>query len=117
YRKIAASSSSTGLPGDNTNALNIIKLAEENLSELGGKTFTGFYKGIVSDVATLTSSAYDSLTFDAKLLKEISMRRESISGVSLEEEAANLIKYQRAFEAGARIIKVTDELLQTVINL
>jgi len=117
YRKIAASGSFAGLPGDNTNALNIIKLTEENLSELGGKTFTEFYKGIVSDVAKLTSSASDSLTFDAKLLEEISMRRESISGVSLEEEAVNLIKYQRALEAGARIIKVTDELLQTVINL
>ncbi len=117
YRKIAASGSYSGLPGDNTNALNIINLAEKNLSELGGKTFTGFYKGIVSDIAMLTSSASDSLTFDAKLLEEINMRRESISGVSLDEEAANLIKYQRAFEAGARIIKVTDELLQTIMNL
>ncbi len=117
YRKIAASGSSAGLPGDNTNALNIISLAEENLSELGGKSFTGFYKGIVSDIAILASSANDSLTFDTKLLEEINARRESVSGVSLEEEAANLIKYQRAFEAGARIIKVTDELLQTIMNL
>lgn len=117
YRKIAASGSVTGLPGDNTNALNIINLAEENLSELGSKTFTGFYKEIVSGIALLTNSASDSLKFDETLLEEINMRRESISGVSLEEEAANLIKYQRAFEAGARIIKVTDELLQTIMNL
>ncbi len=117
YQKIAASASGTSLPGDNSNALSIINLWGTNIANLGNKTFTGFYQGIVSEAGTLSSAAADSLTFDNNLLTELSNRRESISGVSLDEEAINLIKYQRSFQAGARMINVTDELLQTILNL
>jgi len=43
--------------------------------------------------------------------------RDSISGVSLDEEAANLIRYQRSYEAAARMISVADQLLQTVLQI
>jgi flagellar hook-associated protein 1 len=117
YKKIAAASSSASLPGDNSNALSIINLSGANIANLGDKTLMGYYQGIVGEIATLSRAASDSLTFDNNLLTELSNRRESLSGVSLDEEAVNLIKYQRAFQAGARMINVTDELLQTILNL
>ena len=114
---IAASSSLTTLPGDNTNALNIINKNGSKISDLNNTTFNDYYAGIVSTVGSLSQSASDSLSFEENLLFELNNRRESVSGVSLDEEAANLIRFQRAFEAGARIIKLTDELLETIINL
>jgi flagellar hook-associated protein 1 len=117
YKKIAAASSDASLPGDNSNALSIINLSGTDIADLGDQTFMGFYQGIVSDTGTLSGAASDSLTFDNNLLTELSNRRESLSGVSLDEEAVNLIKYQRSFQAGAKIINVTDELLQTILNL
>lgn len=114
--KIAASSSLSGLPGDNGNALNIYNLGTIEISDLGD-TFIDCYRGVVTVTGTMSRAASDSLTFDENLLSEIQSRRDSISGVSLDEEAINLIRYQRSFEAAAKMIKVTDELLEMVMNL
>ena len=116
-QKIAAASSNLNLPGDNTNALQIAQLPQTSISDLNSTTFESYYRGLVSNVGTVSKAATDSLTYDENLLSELKSRRESVSGVSLDEEAANLIKYQRAFEAGSRILKITDELLEMVINL
>jgi flagellar hook-associated protein 1 FlgK len=65
----------------------------------------------------MKQTAADSLTFDSNLLSALQTRRDAISGVSLDEEAANLIRYQRSYEAGARMIVVADELFRTILNL
>jgi flagellar hook-associated protein 1 FlgK len=116
-QKIAAASSDLNLPGDNTKALEIAQLAQTEISNLDGATFENYYSSIVSTVGILSKAASDSLTYDDNLLYELQKKREDISGVSLDEEATNLLRYQRAFEAGAKILKVTDELLEVVINL
>lgn len=116
-RTVAASSSPVGLPGDNLIALAIASLADAPVSSIGGVEFSRFYQGIVSDVASSKAASRDSLAFDQNLLYELESRREAVSGVSLDEEAANLIRYQRAFEAGARVIKTADELMRTVLSL
>lgn len=115
-RKIAAALSSSSLPADNGNALKITGLFDANITGLGG-TFDSFYRSIVSNLGTLSRASEDSLRFEQNLLTELNQRRESLSGVSLDEEATNLIRFQRSFEAGARLIKITDELLQTILNL
>jgi len=116
-RKVAAASAASALPGDNTNALRIAGLADAAVSSLGGATFSGYYGGLVSDVGRLAKNASDLSQFDSNLQSELQNRRDSASGVSLDEEATNLIAYQRAYEAGARIIKITDELFQTVLQM
>jgi flagellar hook-associated protein 1 FlgK len=116
-QKIAAASSSPTLPGDNTNALLFVQLSENALPNLGGATLFGYYRGLVSTIGSMSKAASDSLTFDDNLLSELNTKRESLSGVSLDEEAANLIRFQRSFEAGAKMIQITDELLQTLLNL
>lgn len=116
-QKIAAASSDTTLPSDNSNALLIAQLSGNAQVNLGGATFSSYYKGLVSTIGSMSKAASDSLTFDGNLLSELNNRRESLSGVSLDEEATNLIKFQRSFEAGAKMIQVTDELLQTLLNL
>jgi flagellar hook-associated protein 1 FlgK len=116
-QKIAAASLDTNLPGDNSNALLIAQLSQNAITNLGGATFSSYYGGLVSTIGLLSKAASDSLTFDNNLLSELSNKRESLSGVSLDEEAANLIKFQRSFQAGAKMIQVTDELLQTLLNI
>ena len=49
--------------------------------------------------------------------KMLAAQRESISGVSLDEEMTDLIKFQRAYEASAKLIVTIDEMLETVVNL
>jgi len=115
--QIAASSGSATLPGDNTNALRLAALADSGVSSLGDATFSEYYAGIVSSVGSMAADASDLRTFDANLQSELAGQRDSASGVNLDEEATNLIVYQRGFEAAARLITVADELIQTVLGL
>ncbi len=104
-------------PGDNTNAFTIAGLSSDAITNLRGATFEDYYEGIVTTVGTMSKAAADGLTYDDNLRYELEKKRDAVSGVSLDEEAANLIRFQRAFEAGARMMRVTDELLETIINL
>jgi len=106
-----------GAPGDNRNALDIAKLAEEMVGRLGGSTFAGFYAKIVTMSGSMSSDAADMYKFEVNLRAELQSQRDSISGVSIDEEAASLLIFQRGFEAAARLITVADELIQTVLNL
>jgi flagellar hook-associated protein 1 FlgK len=116
-QKIAAASSNTALPGDNSNALLIAQFSQNAIAHLGGATIFSYYGGLVSTIGSMSRAASDSLTFDGNLLSELNNRRESLSGVSLDEEAANLIRFQRSYQAGAKMIQITDELLQTLLDL
>ena len=115
--KVAAASASANLPGDNTMAASIAGLAQANISNLDNATFEDHYEGIVSNIGIMTKAAEDSLNYDDNLRFELERKRDAVSGVSLDEEAANLIRFQRMYEAGARLLQVTDELLETIINL
>jgi flagellar hook-associated protein 1 FlgK len=115
--KVAASDSLAQLPGNNVLAQLIAQAADTAVSDLGNGTFADYYQGLVSTVGSLSQAASDSRTFDENLLAEITKRRDSVSGVSLDEEAANLLRYQRAYEAGAKMIQIADELMRTVLSL
>lgn len=114
-RDVAAAQSTA--PGDNTNALDIIAMNSSEVANLNDSSFVDYYSEIVTSIGSLSKAASDSLEYDDNLLFELNNRRDAVSGVSLDEEAANIIRYQRAFEAGARIIQMTDELLEMIINL
>ena len=104
-------------PGDNINAFNIAGLSSNTISNLSGATFQDYYEGIVTSTGTMSKAAADGLTYDDNLRFELEKKRDTMSGVSLDEEAANLIRFQRAYEAAARMMRITDELLETIINL
>ncbi len=114
--EIAAASADSTLPGDNRNALAMTDLYGREIADLG-ETFNNRYRTIVAEAGALSSAAEDSANFEQSLLDELNQRREAVSGVNLDEEAANIIRFQKAFEAGARLIKVTDELLEVILNL
>lgn len=103
------------LPGDNSNAKLIANLGSQTI--LSGTTSIDFYRTMVSDVGVEAASSKTNLKFQNTLVEELERRRQETSGVSLDEEAANLIKYQKSFEAAAKLISVADELLTALINM
>lgn len=115
--KVAASSTALGVPGDNVNALALVNLHTSRQTTLGSLT--------LNDYQTITSGNVGSVTREAALLLntttlefgQIQGLRESVSGVSLDEELTNLLSFQRSFEASARLITVADELMQTILNM
>ncbi|HUU44626.1 MAG TPA: flagellar hook-associated protein FlgK [Acidobacteriota bacterium] len=112
--KIAASQS--GAVGDNANAIAIANL--QNLSVLNGNvaTFADYYAQIVSSAGRRSAEAIDARTNAEMVVEQVEMSRQSVQGVSLDEEMADLIKAQHAYDAAARVITTIDHALDTLIN-
>jgi flagellar hook-associated protein 1 FlgK len=83
----------------------------------GNATFQEFHSALVSGVGSAAESATQGASHQSDMLAQLETHRESISGVSLDEEMINLIQYQNAYQAASKLITVADELLDTVINM
>jgi len=82
----------------------------------GSASFGSSYSQIVSDVGTLTQAAEYSSSAQEALLNQAKESREGLAGVNLDEEAANLIKFQQAYQASAQSISVAKSLFDTLIG-
>ena len=80
-------------------------------------TFEDYYNSLVSKVGGDMQSAEAYFNHQSYMVVQLENRREEISGVSLDEEMINLVKYQTAYDAAAKLISTADELLQTVLNM
>ncbi|HJP18083.1 MAG TPA: flagellar hook-associated protein FlgK [Nitrospinota bacterium] len=120
--KIAAGTSQ--LAGDGSNALSIAGIQNDLLfdsqtiaSASGSYTFEDFYSSIVSNIGLKAEEMNTSVSHQESVINQLVNRREEVVGVSLDEEMINLIKFQQAFAAAAKIITSVDEMLTTVRNL
>jgi flagellar hook-associated protein 1 FlgK len=85
-------------------------------SSSNGMTISGYFTDIVNRLGVQTQTAKKTVTNHEALLAGLNESRTSISGVSLDEEMANMIQYQHAYQANAKIISTVDELLDLIIN-
>jgi flagellar hook-associated protein 1 FlgK len=107
--------SSDGTAGNGQIALQISELMNQNL--LNGSTLGDVYSNLVSQMGNEKLSASQSSESSLLILEQLSMQRASYSGVSIDEEMTNVIKFQRSYDASAKLIKVADEMLETLINM
>ncbi len=112
-----AAASKIDSPGDNATANVIQQLQFRPLMQEGMFSFDDFYNAKVGEVGLLSQKASSALDSQKNSLDQLKNMRESISGVSLDEEAAKMIEYQKSYEASARMIKIADEMFDTVLNL
>ena len=75
------------------------------------------YSNLVLQVGNLGANAKANVTADDLSVQQLTDQRSSVSGVSLDEETTNMIRYQRAYEAGARVVTTVDSMLQTLMNM
>lgn len=104
-------------PADNRIAIAISGLQGSRLMADGTSTLDDFYNSIVSDVGVMSSKNRATLNQQKNITQQLQKMREQISGVSIDEETANLMQYQHAFDASARVISVADEMVRTVLDL
>ncbi len=122
--RISASSNPNG-PTDNgtAQALAALRVAEGTVtwSSPSGATetgsFMGFFRGMVTRLGIDSAAATDSATVYENLASQADARRQSVSGVSTDEELVNMIRVQQSYQAATKLIKAADEMLQTLINL
>jgi len=107
--------SSDGTPGSNGNLA--VLSAVHGQPVANGQTPLDFYSGIVFKVGNDTSNTFADVASSDLILRQLQDQHGSISGVSLDEEAANLIKYQTAYQAAARVVSTVNALLDVAVNL
>ncbi|GAB6107649.1 flagellar hook-associated protein FlgK [Fusibacter bizertensis] len=113
--KFAAGTNLEDLPGDGTNILKLIETRHNvKLYEWGAPE--DYIKSLVSNLGVDASEANRMSKNQALLVNDYGTSRDSIMGVSLDEEMANMIKFQTAYNANARMVNVFDEMLDLVVN-
>jgi flagellar hook-associated protein 1 len=80
-------------------------------------SFGSIYGSIVSAAGRGARAAEDALSTQQAILSQANAQRDAVSGVSLDEEAINLLQFQKSYEAAARFLKIADELTQTILTL
>jgi flagellar hook-associated protein 1 FlgK len=115
--RIAAAETASGTPGDNANAVRIAELQHALVMGAGTATFDASYRSLITGVGNDTRAAADYADHQAMVMSNLEQYRESISGVSLDEEMLNLIKFQHAYDAAAKLVSTVDEMIRTVMNM
>jgi len=101
--------------GDNFNALLLAGLQVANTMENGDTSFQGAYGQLISDLGARTRSAEITSQAQASLKSQAQESRDALSGVNLDEEAADLIRFQQAYSALAQVISVAENTFQTLL--
>ena len=117
--------------GNNSNALAIsdlqystMDISKWSCDRIGGnievsvtKSIEGYYHSLVSSIGITVSSILSEKAYNELMVNNLSEIRENISGVSLDEEMANLMQFQHAYSAAAKLITTADEMLQTLLGI
>ncbi|MBN2582947.1 MAG: flagellar hook-associated protein FlgK [Planctomycetes bacterium] len=103
--------------GDNANALRLAALADTPLASLGNTSLLQYHNQAVTRLAVNTAAARSSNEAVQSFLSTMNDEREAISGVSLDEEAVSLIRYQKAYTAAARYMSTLTELLDEIMDI
>ncbi|MEJ2635661.1 MAG: flagellar hook-associated protein FlgK, partial [Calditrichia bacterium] len=110
-------SSVDGTPGNGEVAIAISNIRNQKMFNGGSQTLDDFYTGAINSLGIEIQKSQNTRQSQELLQQQISNQRDAASGVSLDEEMTNLIKYQRSFEAAAKVVGAVDEMMQTIINM
>ncbi len=102
-------------PGDNGNALALAALKHDNTT-MGTATFDDYFRGMTAQLGVDSQAATRMVGNQLLLLSQLDNQKEQVSGVSLDEEMTNMIKFQHAYNAAARVVTAMDEMLETIVN-
>jgi flagellar hook-associated protein 1 FlgK len=109
-------------PGNNTNAVAIAALRSglvmnPDILGNGTTTFTEYYSSVIGNLGLSRNEADSNLKTREYLISQYESHQDSIAGVSLDEEMADLIKYQHTYQAAARLISTTNDMLDVLMNM
>jgi flagellar hook-associated protein 1 len=112
--KIAASSTVNG-DGDNARSIDVIK--DKLVMNGGTATISDYYASLIGQIGRDVAGAKNSLDQQTSIMQQLTNRREATSGVSLDEEMMDIIKYQMAYNAAGKMVNTVNELMDTILSL
>lgn len=114
---ISAAGDPGGAPGDNQNALALADLQSSSVLNEGRDTFDEFYSTFVTQVFLTKASSDNSVQHQEAILNQLVTQRDSVSGVSVDEEMVSLMQFQAGFQASARVLDVLNGLVDEILNI
>ncbi|MFN7728630.1 MAG: flagellar hook-associated protein FlgK [Bdellovibrio sp.] len=112
-----ATAAKTNAPGDGSIANVISMIQFKEVMDGDTATMNDFYNAQVGRVGVMAQTAVRARDAQDNILLQVTKLRESVSGVSLDEEATKMLEFQKTFDASARLIRTADEMFDTVLNL
>lgn len=106
-----------GQSGDNKTALAIAALESQPIASLGGQNLNASYQSMINGIAVNSAAAKNNAQATQVVVNTLTTQQQALSGVSVDEEAINLIQQQRAFQGAARFISVVDDMMKTMMNM
>lgn len=113
----AGLSSNTNETGDGSNALLMSQVGSQNIVGIGGTTTQEFITNLIGKIGTQSKNIQDSCDVKDSILQQVTQKRDSITGVNLDEELTDLVKFQKAYQASARVMTTINQTLDTIINM
>jgi flagellar hook-associated protein 1 FlgK len=110
-------SPNTNATTDGTNILKLAQLQTANTMVNGTTSYQGAYGQLISQIGTQTRELDVTSKAQASMLSQVSKAQQSVSGVNLDEEAANLLKYQNAYQAAAKAMSIAQTMFDTLLSL
>ncbi|SIO64795.1 flagellar hook-associated protein FlgK [Paraburkholderia phenazinium] len=107
----------TGAQSDGRNATLMSNIVSAQTLNGGTTTLTTAYANYVNTVGNTTNSVNASNTTQTALVTQITSAQQSVSGVNVNEEAANLLQYQQLYQANSKVIQTADTLFQTILGI
>jgi flagellar hook-associated protein 1 FlgK len=112
-----AAAAQAGAVGDNRNALSLAALQTANTQANGTTSYQGAYSQLVSQVGNKTRELEATSSAAGKLLSEATLALQNESGVNLDEEATNLLRYQQAYQAAAKVMQIASQMFDMLLTL
>jgi flagellar hook-associated protein 1 FlgK len=112
-----AAAAQAGAVGDNRNALSLAALQTANTLANGTTSYQGAYSQLVSQVGNKTRELEATSSAAGKLLSEATLALQNESGVNLDEEATNLLRYQQAYQAAAKVMQIASQMFDMLLTL
>ncbi|MDH4247517.1 MAG: flagellar hook-associated protein FlgK [Deltaproteobacteria bacterium] len=105
------------LPGDNSVALEISQLQFKPSMNGESITFDEFYNGMLAELGVRINRSKEETRNQSLIIDQFKRLRDEVSSVNMDEEVADMVKYQRGFEAAAKFVNTVDDMTKTVINM
>ena len=108
--------SGNGNPADNTTALAISQLADQPVAGLNNQSIDDSYNSLVSQIGTTVSNATNDATATSNIQQALQAQQQSVSGVSVDNEAINMIQQQRVYQGASLLISTVNQMMQSLLT-